>query len=97
MVFPTKYRLVVFDKSVDEFLKEVCLELEDRYQVKFLEVRANEDHVHFLVQSIPRYSVTKMVRLIKSITVRDLFRRCPDVKSNYRAESFGQMVIFAVR
>ena len=82
LVFPTKYRRVVFDDSVEKVLKEVCLDLEDRYQLKFLEVGTDEDHVHFLVQSVPTYSVTKKVRLIKSITARELFRRCPEVKKS---------------
>jgi putative transposase len=36
--------------------------------------------VHFLVQSVPTYSVTKLVPIIKSLTAREIFRRCPDVK-----------------
>jgi len=37
-------------------LKEICLEIEKRYQVKFMEIGTDKDHVHFLVQSIPTYS-----------------------------------------
>ena len=37
LVFPAKYRRAVFDDDVDRVLKEVCLEIEKRYQVKFLE------------------------------------------------------------
>jgi hypothetical protein len=33
LVFPAKYRRVVFDKNVDEVLKEVCIKIEDRYQI----------------------------------------------------------------
>ena len=50
MVFPAKYRRVVFDVSVDQVLREVCLDIEKRYQIKFLEIGTDEDHVHFLVQ-----------------------------------------------
>ena len=50
LVFPAKYRRAIFDKSVDETLKEVCLEIEKRYEVKFLEIGTDKDHVHFLVQ-----------------------------------------------
>ena len=80
MVFPAKYRRVVFDADVETVLKEVCLEIENRYQIKFIEIGADQDHVHFLVQSVPTYSVTKIVTMIKSITARELFRRCPQVK-----------------
>ncbi len=80
MVFPTKYRRIVFDESVDEELRVICLEIENRYQLKFLEIGTDKDHVHFLIQSVPTYSVTKIVRLVKSITVREIFRRRPSVK-----------------
>jgi putative transposase len=80
MVFPAKYRRVVFDVSVDQVLREVCLDIEKRYQIKFLEIGTDEDHVHFLVQSVPTYSVTKIVTTIKSVTARQIFRLCPEVK-----------------
>ncbi len=80
MVFPAKYRRVVFDTDVEMVLKEVCLDIEKRYQIKFIEVGTDQDHVHFLVQSVPTYSVTRIVTMIKSITAREIFRRCPQVK-----------------
>ena len=80
MVFPAKYRRAVFDTAVDAVLAEVCLDIEKRYQLKFLEIGTDTDHVHFLVQSVPTYSVTKIVTLIKSVTAREIFRRCPQVK-----------------
>ena len=66
LVFPAKYRKVVFDAKVDKALKNVCLVLEKCYRVKFLEIGTGEDHVHFLVQSVPTYSVTKLVTMIKT-------------------------------
>ena len=80
-VFPAKYRKVVFDEQVEAELKNICLEIEKRYELKFLEIGTDKDHVHFLVQSVPRYSVTKMVTMIKSITARKIFANCPQVKS----------------
>ena len=80
LVFPAKYRRAVIDAEVDEVLKQTCIEIEKRYEVKFLEIGTDRDHVHFLVQSVPMYSVTKLVRTIKSITAREVFRRCPKVK-----------------
>jgi putative transposase len=57
LVFPAKYRRAVFGESVDLKLREVCLEIEKRYQIKFLEIGTDQDHVHFLVQSVPTYTV----------------------------------------
>ena len=79
-VFPAKYRRAVFDGELEIELKEICLEIEKRYEVKFLEIGVDKDHVHFLIQSVPTYSVTKLVKMIKSLTAREIFRRCPGVK-----------------
>jgi REP element-mobilizing transposase RayT len=80
LFFPAKYRRAIFDENVDMVLKEVCLGIEARYEIKFVEVGTDKDHVHFLVQSVPRYSVTKIVTMIKSITAKEIFKRCPQVK-----------------
>lgn len=80
LVCPSKYRRAVFDDLVDAVLREVCLEIALRYEITFLEIGCDGDHVHFLVQSVPTYSPTKIVRTIKSLTAREIFARCPHVK-----------------
>lgn len=72
LVFPAKYRSVVFEEHVDKVLKEVCLDIASRYQVKFLEIGTDQGHVHFLIQSIPVHNVTKIVTMIKSLTAREI-------------------------
>lgn len=79
-VCPAKYRKVVFSSEVDDTIKDTCLEISKRYQVHFLEIGTDNDHVHFLVQSVPMYSPTKIITLIKSITAREVFRHHPEVK-----------------
>ena len=95
MVFPAKYRRAVIDEQVDEVLKEVCLAISVRYQMKFLEIGTDKDHVHFLIQSVPTYSVTKIVRMLKSVTAREIFRRCPQVKKQLWGGEFWTDGFFA--
>ena len=80
IVCPAKYRRAVFSPEVDKVLRDVCLEIAARYEITFLEIGTDRDHVHFLVQTIPPYSPTKLVRVIKSLTAREVFRRMPAVK-----------------
>jgi len=80
LVFPAKYRRAVIDEEVDKKLKEICLEIEKRYEITFLEIGTDKDHVHFLVQSVPSYSVVKIVQMIKSLTAREIFRSQPQVR-----------------
>ena len=79
-VCPAKYRRAVLDEKVDQFLRDVCLEIANRYQIEFLEIGTDKDHVHFLVQSVPTYSPTKIITMIKSLTAREIFARVPQVK-----------------
>lgn len=95
LVFPAKYRRAVFDEDVDKVLKDVCMGIEQRYEVKFLEIGTDKDHVHFLVQSVPRYSVTKIVTLLKSITAKEIFKRCPQVKKKLWGGEFWTDGYFA--
>jgi REP element-mobilizing transposase RayT len=71
---------VVFTEEVDSRIKGICLEISKRYEIRFIEIGVDENHVHFLVQSVPMYSGTKIMRVIKSITAREVFKRCPEVK-----------------
>src|SRR5664279_372840 len=67
-VCPAKYRRIVFSEAVDNTLKDVCLAISERYEIHFLEIGTDDNHVHFLVQSVPTYSPTKILTIIKSIT-----------------------------
>ena len=80
LVCPAKYRRVVFSEEVDTVLKEVCLEIGKRYEIVFLEIGTDRNHVHFLLQSVPSYSPSKVATIVKSITAREIFKRVPTVK-----------------
>jgi len=38
------------------------------------------DHVHILISFHPKYSIGQVVRIIKSISARELFREFPGIK-----------------
>ena len=79
-VCPAKYRRVVFNKAVDITMKETCFEIEKRYEVHFLEIGTDKDHVHFLIQSVPKKSASEIIRMVKSIIAREVFKKHPEVK-----------------
>ena len=80
LVFPTKYRRVVLTEPVDVLIKETCIEISKRFQMHFLEIGSDNDHIHFLIQSIPTMLPTKIVRVVKSITARTIFARMPEIR-----------------
>ncbi len=100
IVCPAKYGRKVFTEAVENTLKEVCTGIAERHEIHFVEIGADEDHVHFLVQSVPMMSPKAVVQIIKSITVREIFRMHGEVKkmlwggnfwtSGYYANTVGQ-------
>ena len=80
LVCPAKYRKVVFTREVETELRLACFEIEQRYEIKFLEIGADRDHVHFLVQSVPMYSPTQIATMVKSLTARWIFAQIPGLR-----------------
>ena len=95
IVSSAKYRRLVFDTEVDFVLVSVCEEIEKRYEIKFLEIGTDGDHVHFLIQSVPSYSVTKIVRTVKSLIAKEVFKQCPEVKKKLWGGEFWEKGFFA--
>ena len=79
-VCPAKYRRKIITEKVDTALRDVCIEISERYEINFIEIGTDADHVHFLIQSVPTLSPTKIITILKSITAREIFQRCPEVK-----------------
>ena len=80
LVCPIKYRRTVLTSEVSETLCRICLEISSRYEIHFLEIGCDENHVHFLIQSVPMMSAKKITNTIKSLTAREIFRLHPEVK-----------------
>lgn len=100
LVCPVKYRRKVFTEEVSQSLKKICLEFGPAYEIHFLEIGIDEDHVHFLIQTTPDKAFSSIVKKIKSISARYIFTQHKEVKeflwgghfwsSGYYANTVGQ-------
>ena len=79
LVCPARYRQEVFTSEVGTTLKEICEEIEQCYEIYYIEIGTDEDHVHFLIQTVP-VMMSRFVQITKSITAKELFKRQPKVK-----------------
>lgn len=81
LVCTIKYRKNLLTEEVKDTLVNACIDIEERYkEVNFIEIGIDENHVHMLLQITPRYSVSQVVRIIKSITAKKIFKINPEVK-----------------
>lgn len=56
------------------------MEIEKRYEIGYIEIGTDEDHVHFLTQSVPAITPSSVAQTTKSITAKEIFKRFPKVK-----------------
>ena len=80
LVCPVKYRRTVFTSGNEVTFKSICLELGTRYEYNFLEIGIDDNHVHFLIQTVPNILISDMVKAVKSITAIEMFKQHPEVK-----------------
>lgn len=105
-VCPAKYRRKVFSSEVEKSLKIICEEISERYEIYFIEIGADEDHVHFMIQSVPVLSAKQIIQIVKSLTAKEIFKRHPEVRkllwggkfwtSGYYVNTVGQYANEAV-
>ncbi|WP_430909656.1 IS200/IS605 family transposase [Maribacter sp. 2-571] len=99
-VCPIKYRRNIVSDSVSEIFKRICLQIEERLEIYFLDIELDKDHVHFLIQSVPVNAPEKIIGAVKTITAKAIFRLYLEVKhmlwggkfwtSGYYVNTLGQ-------
>ena len=81
MVLCVKYRkkLLLEDTRID-CIKQICSEIGDRYWFEFDAIGTDGDHVHIFVGAAPKYSPSKVMQIIKSISARHMFKAFPEIR-----------------
>ena len=74
--------------SVSKTFKEICLQIEQRYEMIFLEIGFDGNHVHFLIQGVFNDAPKKIIGAVKSITAKEIFRLHPEVKQQFWSGKF---------
>jgi len=66
---------------VVETLRQICAGISKEYDwIRFIEVGVDKNHVHFLIQSVPKRSPSEIIKTVKSIIARKLFAEHPEIK-----------------
>ena len=81
MFFCAKYcKKLLLDIELINFLKNICFEIVERYCFEFDAIGTDGDHVHLFVGAEPKYSSSKVMQILKSITTRQIFKEYPEIK-----------------
>jgi len=80
IVFPVKYRKALLSEVVAQAIKDIALGIQERYEVEIERIGCDRDHVHLLCSAYPKYAPGQLVRVFKSVTARELFKRFPTLR-----------------
>lgn len=82
IIFVIKYRrklLNIYGEKVKSLFKEIS----ESYDSKILEMEVDENHIHLLIESEPKISVLQIVRVLKSISTRKLWKKYSEELRKY--------------
>ena len=72
-----KYKKRILDEEVTGYLKEVFGRIAEEYGFRIDTMEVMEDHVHIFAEAPPGYSPGEVVRIMKSISAREAFKKFP--------------------
>jgi putative transposase len=75
-----KYRKNLLNNAVLNFLKNICSAIAERYCFEFDAIGCDGDHLHLFVGAEPKYSPSRVMQIIKSITARKIFKEYPEIR-----------------
>ena len=74
LILVCKYRKKLLYGELDVFLKETISNIEQKSDFEIIEVETDKDHIHLMIQYIPRVSISSIVNRLKSVTTYYLWK-----------------------
>lgn len=88
LIFVCKYRKKLLYGELDSLLKVVIRDIEQKSDFKIIEMETDKDHIHLMIQYIPRVSISSIVNRLKSITTYHLWKKYkPFLKQHFWKEN----------
>lgn len=80
MVTAVKYRKILLNKQVEQYIRYIMKGITERYDIVIDEIGFDRNHIHIFCGSSPSTSPMKIITIIKSITARKVFEQFPGIK-----------------
>lgn len=80
VIFCPKYRRKVFKEEHQKRLKEIFLEVAEKWDFNIIEMEIMEDHVHLLLECNPRFGIMKCIHKLKGTSSNLMFKEFDDIK-----------------
>ncbi len=90
LVWAPKYRKWILRGDIQERVKEIFEEISRNHEFEIEAMEIAKDHVHIFLSFPPRYSISRVVGMMKSISGGVIFKEYPDVKKQLWGGQFWE-------
>ena len=95
LVWCTKYRKPILRYKLGRECRAIFLKIARDYEWEIVELEVGVDHVHIFLGFQPRYSISKVVGILKSKSAGKIFRENPWIRKIYWGHEFWEDGYFA--
>lgn len=88
LILCTKYRNKIIDDDISERLKEIFINLSEKYNIYLEEWNHDKDHVHILFRAHPKSELSKYINAYKSASSRLIKKEYPNLRDSFLKEAF---------
>lgn len=98
LILVVKYRRKVIDDEISDKLKDIFIEYGKLHEVELLEWEHDKDHIHALIKTTPKITLSKFIGNYKSYSSRVIKNSFPRIKNNLWGSAFwtGSYCIISV-
>ena len=82
IVWCVKYRRKVLVGDVEKTLKQLLLKIANDNGFTISEMETDKDHIHLLVDCKPQHHITSIIKALKGVSARLLFKLHPNIKQS---------------
>ena len=79
-VWPPKYRKHIGTTEVKKFLEDLFPKVATAYRFEVIEQNVQPDYIHLFIQAPPRFAPAHIVETMKSISVKEVFKKFPRIR-----------------
>jgi len=74
LILVCKYRKKLLVQGVEDNMKNIIRDIEVNSDFDIIEMETDKDHIHLMIQYIPRVSISAIVNRIKSISTKRIWK-----------------------
>ena len=90
LVWAPKYRKWILRGDIQERVKNIFEEISRNHEFEIEAMEIAEDHVHIFLSFPPRYSISRVVGMMKNISGSVIFKEHPEVKKQLWGGQFWE-------